>query len=234
MNRPPAAYSRLRFKTRPRVGPLRMATRLLLGAVLIGTDELVRHFGAQQQLYRPTPEERHRLRASETESDRRRYAAIGLLVETAATAHHLAASFGILADRAYRLFSRPLQPLLGSRLVQPARRRFDRLVAHGEEVTRRWIETGRAEEQLSRTLAQEVGIETIEGTLDYLARSPEMDQLVQEQSLDLVEGIVDEAQEQVISTRAFIVEWLRANLLRRSRKTSIPAEHPDQEHLPKR
>lgn len=209
-----------------------MAARLLLGMALIGTDELVHRFGSHQQVYRPTPAERERLYTSETDKDRRRYAVIGLLVETADTVQQVVTSFGSLADGVYLAFSRTLQPLTGSRLARPVNRLFDRLVARGEEVTRRWIESGRAEEQLSRTLAQEAGIGTIEGTLDYLARSPEMDQLIQEEGLEMVEGVVDEVQERAISTRALIVKWLRANLLRKPRQTSTSVEPPDQEHHP--
>ncbi|HLE16208.1 MAG TPA: hypothetical protein VI776_15780, partial [Anaerolineales bacterium] len=184
-----------------------MATRLLLGAVLIGSDEFNRRFGADQQVYHPAPAERDRLLASENEADRRRYAVLGALAETTQAAQQGFSTAGSLADRAYRALARAVRPVTDSRLARPVNRRIDRYAARGDAIVRRWIEAGRSEEQLSRELAGQASLQAIESTLDYLARSPEMDQLTKEQSFDLVEGMVDDVQEGASGTRVIFYKW---------------------------
>jgi hypothetical protein len=192
-----------------------LAARLLLGAALTGSDQLTRRLGSGQQVYRPAPAERDRLLAGETQADWRRYALLGALVETGWAAHQGVASAGRLTDRLYRRISRSLRPVTGSRLARPVNRRIDRLAARGDAVVRRWVEAGRAEEQLSRRLAEQASIETIEGVLDYLARSPEMDQLTKEQSFDLVGQMVDGVQAGVSGSRVLLVKWFSRVILRR-------------------
>lgn len=199
----------------PRVGPLRMAARLLLGMALIGSDELNRRFGTEQQVYRPAPAERDLLLARETDADRRRYAAIGVAAESTQAFQHGLSAAGGLAERAFRRLSRSLRPVTNSRLAGRVNRRMDRYAARGEAIVRRWVEAGRAEEQLSRQLAEQATVETIETTLDYLARSPEMDQLTKEQSFDLVDQMVDEVQEGAVGGRVFLVKWFSGIIRRR-------------------
>ncbi len=76
----------------------------------------------------------------------------------------------------------------------PARRQFDRFEVRGEQVVQTWINIGRSEEYLSRVLVQDTTTEIIEETLDYLATSPEMDQLVQHESLDIADDMVEMVQ----------------------------------------
>jgi hypothetical protein len=199
----------------PRVGSLRMAARLLLGAALTGSDELNRRFGTAQQVYRPAPAERDLLLASETDADHRRYAVLGALAETTQAAQKGVSSAGSRVDRAYRAVARAARPVTSSRLAQPVNRRIDRYVARGDTIVRRWVEAGRAEEQLSRELASQATVQTIETTLDYLARSPEMDQLTKEQSLDLVDQMMDDVQEGAIGGRIFLVRWFSGIIRRR-------------------
>lgn len=219
---PPNGRPRPRSQPPRRIGPLRMVARLLLGTALTGSDELERRFGNGQQVYRPTPAERDRLLASETESDRRRYAVLGATSELTGAAQRGIASLGGLADRTYRAFSQALRPVSQSRLAQPVNQRIDRYAARGDSILRRWIEVGRAEEQLSRSLARDATTETIEGTLDYLARSPEMDELMGEQSFDLVGEMVEEVQERSRDTNILFKEWFYTAVLRRPPPRSTP------------
>lgn len=195
-----------------------MAARLLLGAALTGSDELNRRFGTTQQVYRPSPAERDLLLARETHADHRRYAVLGALTETTQAAQQSVSAAGSLADRAFRAVVLAARPVTSSRLAQPVNRRMDRFVARGDMIVRRWVEAGRAEEQLSRELASQATLQTIETTLDYLARSPEMDQLTKEQSLDLVDQMVDDVQEGAVGGRVFLVKWF-SGIIRRHPET---------------
>jgi hypothetical protein len=192
-----------------------MAARLLLGTVLIGRDELNRRFEAGQQVYRPAPAERDRLLASESEADLRRYAMLGAIAESTKAAQQSVSKAGSLADRAYHRLSRRLRPVTDSRMGRTLNRRVDRYVARGDAIVRRWVETGRAEEQLSRELAEQATVQAIEGTLDYLARSPELDQLTKEQSLDLVDQMVEDVHQGAVGGRFFLVRWFSGIIRRR-------------------
>jgi hypothetical protein len=90
----------------------------------------------------------------------------------------------------------------------PVRRQFDRFETRGEQVVQTWINTGRSEEYLSRTLVEDTSTEIIEEVLDYLAVSPEMHQLVEQQTSDLTGDMVEEIQER--TTKIFVFRnWFR-------------------------
>ena len=77
-----------------------------------------------------------------------------------------------------------------------------------------WINTGRSEEYLSRALVQDTTTEIIEEVLDYLAVSPEMDQLVQQQTSDMAGDVVEEFQDR--TTRIFVFrKWFSRSPTRR-------------------
>jgi hypothetical protein len=63
-------------------------------------------------------------------------------------------------------------------------------------------------------LVQDTSTEIIEEVLDYLAVSPEMDQLVEQQTSDLTGDMVEELQER--TTRVFVFRnWFRRSTPRR-------------------
>jgi regulator of protease activity HflC (stomatin/prohibitin superfamily) len=86
--------------------------------------------------------------------------------------------------------------------MRPVNRQFNRFEARGSQVVQGWINTGRTEEYLSRTLVEETTTEIIEETLDYMAVSPELDQLVEAQSQEIAGEVVGEIQER--TNRIFI------------------------------
>jgi hypothetical protein len=194
-----------------------MAARLLLGAVLTGDRELNRRFGQEQEVYRPAPVERDQLLASESDVDRRRYAAIGAIVETSQAIRDGLTTADRLAEKTYRSVSRRLRPVTNNRLGSLVNRRIDRYAMLGDAIVRRWVDTGRSEEQLSRALVERASIESVEGTLDYLARSPEMDELIKTQSFELVEEMVDDADDGGQGNRVFLLKWIRRVIFKPSK-----------------
>ena len=133
-----------------------------------------------------------------------------------------------LSNRTFGLFSRAASPVTESRLMGPFRRRYQRYIDHGENVVGGWVAAGRREEYLSRQLVQDTATESIEEVLDYLEESPEMDELVQQQSVDLIEDVFEDVGERTSSTGMILVDWFSGMAFRRPRskvkKDSDPKE----------
>lgn len=67
------------------------------------------------------------------------------------------------------------------------------MVSRGETILESWIETGRREEQLSRSLVREQAFDDlVNEVLDYLAAKPEIRDLVQDQGVGMAEEVVGE------------------------------------------
>jgi hypothetical protein len=132
-------------------------------------------------------------------------------------------SLGNLANGTYRTFSRALRPVTRSRLGQHVNYRIDRYATRGDSILRRWVDIGRAEEQLSRSLTRDTTTECVEVTLDYLERSPEMDELMAEQSFDLVGEMIEGVQDRSSNTTIVFREWFYTTVLRRPPARSITA-----------
>jgi hypothetical protein len=210
------AYSS--HKAAPKIGTIRMLMRLALGGAILGRVELKRRFQERQSepyvsaaiLNQETP--------IETDVDRIRYAAIGALAKSSDGMRRQLSALGRVTNRTFGRVTRTLDPLSSSRLLSPLRRRYQRYIDQGEKVVSEWVVAGRREEYFSRKLAKEVTIDSIEETLDYLAESPEMDELVQQQSGDLVEDIFDDMQKSTSGTRVILVDWFSSAVLRRPKR----------------
>ena len=188
------------------VGSIRLAFRLVLGSLVLGKDELDSRFQQKQfqmsRYYIPQAT----IKPDESPTDRARYAIEGALVQAAGTLNRGVNSVDNVSNRAINLVSRLASPLTNSRIMGPARRQFERFEVRGERVVQTWINIGRSEEFLSRALVQDTTTEILEETLDYLATSPEMDQLVEHESLDIADNMVEMVQKG--TTRIFgFREW---------------------------
>ena len=197
-----------------KVGTFRLAFRLALGSIILGKEELNRRFRDKQAQLNQSLSPYVTIRSDESSNDRARYAVEGALVETTETVSHGFQVVGNATNAVFKLASRLARPVTGSRIMRPVRRQFDRFEARGEQVIQTWINTGRSEEYLSRALVQDTSTEVIEEVLDYLAVSPEMDQLVEQQSSDMAGNVVEEFQER--TTRIFVFRnWFRRSSPRR-------------------
>lgn len=205
----------------PKVSTLRMVMRMALGGALIGREELKRRFQEGQSVSHIPSAELNKVTPIESEADRTRYAAIGAAAKSSNAARRQASTLGRVANRTFGRLSRTLQPVTDSRLLGPLRRRYRRYVDHGDKIVSEWVAAGRKEEYLSRQLAQGTTIEAIEETLDYLAESPEMDELIQTQSGDLVEDIFEDIQENASNTTVILSDWFTRSILRRPRRGSL-------------
>jgi len=201
---------------KPRVGTLRMLMRMALGSTIIGREELKNRFQDKQSEPHIPGAELNRVTPIESEADRARYAVVGAIANSSEALRKSLSKLGQRSDRSYGRLSRAIQPATDSRLLKPFRRRYRRYLDHGDKVVSKWVAAGRREEYLGRQLAQETAIESIEETLDYLADSPELDELMAQQSVDLVDDILfDDIRESASNTSLILTNWFNTVILRR-------------------
>lgn len=201
---------------KPRVGTLRMLIRMALGSTIIGREELKNRFQDKQSEPHIPGAELNRVTPIESEADRARYAVVGAIANSSEALRKSLSKLGQRSDRSYGRLSRAIQPATDSRLLKPFRRRYRRYLDHGDKIVSKWVAAGRREEYLGRQLAQETAIESIEETLDYLADSPELDELMAQQSVDLVDDILfDDIRESASNTSLILTNWFNTVILRR-------------------
>jgi hypothetical protein len=205
----------------PKTGTLRMVMRLALGGAIIGREELKRRFQEQQSVSHIPGAELNKVTPIETEADRARYAAIGAVTKSSDGIRRRFSSLGRVTNRTFGRFTRTLEPVTDSRLLGPFRKRYQRYTDRGDQVVAEWVAAGRKEEYLSRQLAEGTTVEVIEETLDYLAESPELDELIQAEGVDIVEDIFDDIQESASNTTLVLSDWFSTTILRRPRRRAV-------------
>jgi hypothetical protein len=167
-------------KSAPRIGTVRMMMRLALGSAVIGREQLQRRFQEKQSETYVSAATLNQETPIESEADRARYAAIGAMAKSSDALRRRTAALGRVSNRVFGRLTRTFDPLTNSRLLSPLRRQYQRYSDHGDRLVSEWVAAGRREEYLSRQLAQDITIEVIEETLDYLPESPKLDELVQQ------------------------------------------------------
>lgn len=223
---------------------IRTLTRLLVGGTLVGWDELIARLKEwdQDKNYRTIDQPSGRSLADgtppgfqESNVETLRFALIGLLFETQSRMVDRSQSAWDLANRSTGAMLSPVMNWMGrSRLLGPARRRFNRLVDRGEREVDRWIEQGRTEEMRSRKLALTAAQETFGESMDILAHAPELEELVRSQSAGLTQEVVDEVRSRTIDAD-LIAERVARGILRRPtirRLLPASARESDQEIPP--
>ena len=176
-------------KSAPRIGTVRMMMRLALGSAVIGREQLKRRFQEKQSETFISAATLNQETPIESEADRARYAAIGAMAKSSDALRRRTAALGRVSNRVFGRLTRTFDPLTNSRLLSPLRRQYQRYSDHGDRLVSDWVAAGRREEYLSRQLAQDITIEAIEETLDYLPESPKLDELVQQRIDDFFEDM---------------------------------------------
>lgn len=208
-------------KASTKVGSLRMLMRLAVGGLFIGREVLKNRYQEQQSDTHISAVDLDRVTPIESTTDQARYAAVGAIASSSEAMRRSISTLRQVSDRSYGKLTRLVQPVTQSQLLKPLRRRYQHYLDHGDRVVSAWMAAGRREEYLGRQLAEHTAIDTIEETLDYLAISPEMDELVAQQSADLVDDIFLEDIRNGASTTSMIVtRWFNSVVLRRKRNTA--------------
>lgn len=220
----------------------RSLTRLVIGGALAGYDGLIKrlsHKESESYIKEPdtyeiadaTDDFAHELSVEkqseeDANADRLRYAIIGLIFDTQDALGKGRDYVDRLSIRAGKRVDRLAHPVYSSRLFSPIRSRVDKLAQRGQNVVDRWVEVGRKEEKRSRDLANQVLTEQVDNSIQYLTSNPEVQELVQSQSVGLIGEIVEETRERTVSADYFIEAWART-LLRRPMRSELP--EPPQE-----
>lgn len=196
-----------------------MFLRLIIGGVIIGREEITRRFQESQSQTQVPPTILNEETPVESERDRARYAMLGVMANSSAALDRNLSLLGRVSNRLFRGMQRVTRPLTDSRMMRPIQRHYQRFSDRGQDVVSGWIAAGRREEYLSRQLVQDTATEAIEETLDYLAESPEMDELVHQQSGDLLDDVFDDVFEDISGTRTraglIMSDWFKTVILRR-------------------
>jgi len=221
---------------------LRSLTRLVIGGALAGYDGLMKRLSDMESdfdnnkldiyetpgapddfAYELSVENQN---DEETRSDHLRYAMIGLIFDTHDVLGKGRDYVDHLSIRAGKRFDRLTHPVYSSRLFSPIRSRVDKLAQRGQKEVDRWIELGRKEEKRSRDLANQALTEQVDNSIQYLTSNPEVQELVQSQSVGLIGEIVEETRERTVSADYFIEAWART-LLRRPMRSELPEPPQD-------
>jgi hypothetical protein len=234
----------IKHKRASRASVFRSLTRLVIGGVLLGVDELLDNLEEWETMAPNTdaqgPAEKSAPEAvgsppaeiitipeeSETSADLARYALIGLAFDAQDRLQSGVRSMNKAANILSRLATPIAKPFKNSRVTAPLRRRYDRLVLRGQQEVDRWVETGRTEDAHSRSLAQSAVNGSVDQSINFLTANEGVQELIQSQSVSLAGEVVEEVRERAVSADDFFEGVIRA-MFRRPRRSELPEPPPE-------
>jgi hypothetical protein len=155
-------------------------TRLLVGGILEGSSLLLNWLDVGERRRASVPDSE--AQAGEDPDQRAKQAAIGLTFRSAeAASDNLNAALRI-SEKVGGALLAPARRIFNTRPFRPLRKRFDNIVARGEQEMEDWIQLGAEEESRSRALARETAYYVLEDVVRYLANSPALEALVNAQT----------------------------------------------------
>ena len=200
-------------------------TRIAVGGVIEGSDELLHRLQAWQETAREGMQQGGRL-PNHSDRDLFRFALVGLLFAGEEKTRKGLSALGKLSNQAIASVGETASPVLGqTRLARSVKRRFNALVARGQKQVGNWAQRGAIEEPLSRQMLREAIGGTVDDFIEHLAENEELQDLVQKQSIGLAEEMVNETRRRTI-TADDIVERLVRALLRRPQREELPEPSP--------
>ena len=174
--------------------------QLGLGAVLLGINSVNKRLQEKQPQIVSSPVEEEPLSHLDDDQDQLKYALIGMLLSTPRVVRRGTARVAQLTNTGVSRVSGLLRPVTGNRALRPINNRLDQLVARGERIVSDWIDTGRRGEKSSQILLQQTTDEVVSELVDMLASRPEITELVQQQSMGMVDELTDELQGRAAAT----------------------------------
>lgn len=207
---------------------IKLAIYILAGAVLEGSDELVRQMKSKQR--EPiTQDIFHGPKIpGETSRDLLRFALTGFLLDSSVRVSRWISAAEYVSNEAAGFLFSAFRPFTHSRLMRPARRRFNRLVDTGEKLVEGWIDAGRIRENESRLMARQAATIIIDDFIDYLSTNKEIRELVQEQGASMGGEALEEIRGRSANADEFAEQIFNIILRRRSRMIaqSNPSSSP--------
>jgi hypothetical protein len=98
--------------------------------------------------------------------------------------------------------------------LDPLRVRLEEMVYRATMTLDRWADRGRMEEQQSQDMTQEAMVSVIDELLDYMARNPEVRELIEQQGMSMADSAVGEVRERT-ETADMWIERVARGLLHR-------------------
>jgi hypothetical protein len=181
-------------------------TRMLLGSTLQGSELLS---GQLREWERSNPYDPEILdaKANETESDRRRYALLGMMINAAESADQGLRTAARVGNSAARWLLAPARLLGNSLPLRPFKKQFDRFAVRGEREWDRWVQQGRAVELRSRKMSQDVVVGTVDEVAGYFSNSEEIQVLIKGQ-IELLVGNLPSTPEMDELVKALAANYL--------------------------
>ena len=121
-----------------------------------------------------------------------------------------------------RRIDRMVSPITGSRLVAPLRKRFDRLVARGDDTVERWRKMGQQETYQGQKMLTSATISTVDTSIDYVTSQPEVVNLVRTSSASFSERVMKYLRGIFVSLDTVIEGKLRSLLNLKPRRQLPP------------
>lgn len=197
--------------------------RLIIGGLLVGTDELqsrlrqweaTAHSTSSTALLQTVPQS---LQHAPTSASLR-YGFIGMLFETETRIRQrfstALARFARLSEEAEYRFVTTVEPALSKTPLDPMLMRLDELLFMARATVDRWTARGWLEEQQSRGIARQATTNVVDELIDYMARNPELRALILQQGTSMAGEAVDEVRERTAAADMW-VERVTRGLLRR-------------------
>ena len=221
---------------RGRFSPLRSLTRLVVGGVIIGVEELMGRLEVWEEEIDQEPVDRipaemvvydvvdesviveNNEFEPLTDSTSTRHVLVGLIFDTQTKLGQRLAALGRFERRASRRLLAPLRPLSKSRLGQSINTQFEDLVRRGESEVARLAEIGKIEEYRSRKLAITATTETVDESIDFLTDNEELQELITMQGVGIAGEALEEMRERTVSADDFFESVVRTLLRRKPRK----------------
>ena len=199
--------------------------RLLVGGALVGARELRLRLERWQQATPDVASTQAVASRTASPSDALRYTLVGMMFETES---RMRRRFSIMRRRlarasheANRFYANAMSDMRYTPL-DPLRVRLEEMVYRATMTLDRWADRGRMEEQQSRDMTQEAVVSVIDELLDYMARNPEVRELIEQQGMSMAETAVDEVRERTATADMWIERIARGLLHRPANEETAP------------
>jgi hypothetical protein len=204
--------------------PLRTLSRLLVGGMLEGADELIRRLQQWEAANRSLAEGKGEPVAEDGEDkeiEYLRYALIGMLFESQTRMRNRVER---LSRRTNSFLSKVLAPAAENPYLKFMHFRVKQLLWDEESPIERWIEIGRREEIRSRTMARQAIIGSVDEFIAHLSHNPELQEVVQQQSVGLASELIDEVRERTVTVDTLVERFARSFFRLPPREELLSAE----------
>jgi hypothetical protein len=199
------------------------ALRLLIGGLLVGADELrlrlrqweaTAHSAPSATVQQTVPQSLRHAPAPAS----LRYAFIGMLFETETRMRQqfstVLTRLARLSEETEYLYVTTVEPALSQTPLDPVLMRLDEMLFKAGAAVDRWTARGWIEEQQSRGMARQASVSVVDELLDYMARNPEVRDLIMQQGTSMAGEAMGEVRERSASADMWIERFTRS-LLRR-------------------